>query len=177
MSDPYIGEIRLFAFPRIPTNWALCDGSLIAIGQNEALYTLIGTTYGGDGVNNFALPDLRGRVPIDQGAGGGLTPRVMGQYAGEENHTLTSNEMASHSHSLVATSNTGNSPTPSLSVHLAAISVSTEKMYTPQGNVTSYETMANSVTLSGNSLPHNNIMPTLTSSYCICLYGIYPTPS
>ena len=174
MSDQFIGEIRLFGFPRIPDGWVACDGTLLSIGNYETLYALIGTTYGGDGVNTFGLPDLRGRVPLSQGNGAGLTSRVLGQVFGEASHTLMSTEMPSHGHALVSTTNAGTTATPAQNVHLAA-SNTTGKVYAPQADVTSYNVMAPSLTQTGNNLPHDNMMPTLTCNFCIAYEGIYPS--
>src|SRR5262249_31052519 len=100
MSDPFLGEIRLFGFSRIPTGWVACNGQSLPIAQNDALYAVIGTTYGGDGQTNFNVPDLRGRVPIGQGTGQGLPTYILGQASGEEQHTLIAAEMPTHSHAL-----------------------------------------------------------------------------
>ena len=177
MSDPFTGEIRLFGFRRVPTNWVACDGSLLPISQYEVLYTLLGTVFGGDGITTFGVPDLRGRVPIAQGNGTGLTPRVLGQIGGEDSHTLQNTEMPSHSHALVSTTNTGSTATPGVGVHLATTSVSTGVVYAPQANVTGYAVLAPSVGTAGNSLAHDNMMPTLTGNYCICANGVFPPPS
>lgn len=175
MVTPYIGEIRLFGFGRIPTDWAPCNGQLMAISQNEALFTLIGTTYGGDGISTFGLPDLRGRVPISLGQGPGLSSYVIGQAAGQDQITLLSSQMPAHSHSLMATANLGTTATPGPGVHLAATTSGT--MYAPQANVTTMAVMAPvSVAATGNTQPHDNIMPTLVANYCIALYGIFPSP-
>lgn len=175
MVTPYIGEIRLFGFGRIPTDWAACNGQLLPISEYEALFTLIGTIYGGDGQTTFAVPDLRGRVPISLGQGPGLSNYVLGQRAGQDEVTLTSTQMPSHSHSLMATANPGTTATPGTGVHLAATTNGT--MYAPQANITSMTVMAPiSVTVAGDGMPHDNIMPTLVANYCIALYGIFPTP-
>ena len=174
MSDPFVGEIRLFAFPRIPGGWLACDGSQRTISDYIPLYTLIGTTFGGDGQTSFNLPDLRGRVPISQGPGRGLTPRSLGEFGGEPNHTLLSGEMPSHSHALISTSDAGTTVTPSDSVHLATATPNTAKLYAPAPDVATFSVLAPCVSLAGNSLPHNNMMPTLTGNYCICWNGVYP---
>lgn len=176
MSDQFIGEIRLFSFPRIPDGWLACNGSLQSIAVYQALYALIGTTYGGDGAQTFGLPDLRGRVPLSQGNGPNLSPRAMGQSFGEPTHTLLSTEMPSHSHALLSTSNAGTTATPSPSVHLATSNVATKPLYAPQAGVSSYAVMAPSLTNSGNSVAHDNMMPTLTGNFCIAYEGNYPTP-
>jgi microcystin-dependent protein len=177
MSDQFIGEIRLFGFPRIPDGWLACNGTLQSIANFDVLYSLIGTTYGGDGVTTFGIPDLRGRVPLSQGTGLNLTPRVMGQSFGEPTHTLRSTEMPSHSHALLSTTRPGTTATPAQSVHLATSSTSSKPLYAPQAGVSSYNVMApSSLNQTGNGLPHDNMMPTLTCNYCIAYYGIYPSP-
>ncbi|MEG1117467.1 MAG: tail fiber protein, partial [Janthinobacterium sp.] len=112
MSTPYVGEIRLFSFPRIPTGWFACDGSLKPISEYEVLYILLGTTYGGDGVNTFGVPDLRGQVPLHQGTGPGLTPRVMGQKGGSETVTLLQTQLPAHTHVVSALSSLATVNTP-----------------------------------------------------------------
>lgn len=176
MAYPFIGEIRLFGFRRIPASWAACDGSLLQISGNETLYTLLGTTFGGDGVTTFGVPDLRGRVPISQGNGGGLTPRALGEVGGEDSHTLQSMEMPSHSHALISTSDVGSTATPGVGVHLATTNISSDVVYAPQANVTSYAVLATSVGTAGNSQAHDNMMPSLTGNYCICTDGVFPSP-
>ena len=175
MAQPYIGEIRLLAFFRVPDNWLACDGSLLSIAQFSTLFSLIGTTYGGDGENTFAVPDLRGRVPISQGNGSQLTPRVLGQNAGEVSHTLQQNEMPSHGHGITSTTNVGTTATPGQTLHLATTNISTDKLYAPQADVSSYITMSSqSVAAGGGSVAHNNMMPTLVGNFCICAFGIFP---
>jgi microcystin-dependent protein len=176
MANPFVGEIRLFGFPRIPTGWFACDGSLQSIAQYEVLYTLIGTTFGGDGINTFGLPDLRGRIPISQGNGtGGLTPRVLGEVGGEPEHQLLIAEIPSHSHPLTSTTNVGSTATPSNTVHLATVSPNTARLYAPASSVTTSSVMAPCVNSAGNSLPHPNMMPTLTGNFCICWAGVFPS--
>jgi microcystin-dependent protein len=173
MSDQFVGEIRLFGFPRIPTGWMACSGQTLPINQYTPLFAIIGTTYGGDGVSTFNLPDLRGRVPIGQGQGAGLPVYVIGQRAGEENHTLINNELPSHSHTLTSSTDTANSAAPATNVHLAT--ASTGNLYAPAANVATYELMAQCVAPAGQSLPHNNMMPTLVGNYCIAYEGIFPS--
>ncbi|RAI37531.1 phage tail protein [Rhodoplanes roseus] len=176
MSDPFIGEIRLFGFPRVPEGWLACDGSAVPISQYDALYAVIGTTYGGDGISVFNVPNLCGRVPLSQGTGRGLTPRVLGEIGGAEQHSLIDQEMPSHSHALLSTTNAGTTATPGPQVHLAAASIASAKLYAPQADVPSYDVMAPSVGRAGDGLPHDNMMPTLTCSYCICWSGVFPSP-
>jgi microcystin-dependent protein len=177
MSDPFVGEIRLFGFPRIPTGWVACDGAALPISEYDVLYTLIATTYGGDGVTTFCVPDLRGRVPLSQGTGRGLTTRVLGEPGGEERHTLTSNEMPGHGHALLSSTNVGTTATPGTEVHLATSSIAATQPYAPLANVTGYNVMASSIGITGDNLSHDNMMPTLTGNYCICTSGVFPQQS
>lgn len=172
MSDPFVGEIRLFGFPRVPDGWLACNGQIISIANYDVLYSLIGTAYGGDGLQTFGLPDLRGRVPISSGQGTGLPNYVIGQPAGEEQHTLRDLEMPSHSHALVSSTDTANVSVPAPNVHLATASTGT--LYAPSANAPPYAVMAPSVGLTGNNLAHNNMMPTLVGNFCIAYNGVYP---
>jgi microcystin-dependent protein len=170
--DPFIGEIRLFGFPRVPDGWLACIGQAVPISQYDVLYAVIGTTYGGDGVQTFNLPDLRGRVPIGQGAGPGLPAYAIGQLAGEELHTLVETEMPTHSHALLSSTATATTATPALTVHLATSS--SGNLYAPVMNAAPYATMAACVTTAGKSIGHNNMMPTVVANYCISTVGIFP---
>ena len=174
MSDQYVGEIRLFAFPRVPDGWLPCNGQPLSISQYQVLYTIIGTTYGGDGVQTFNAPDLRGRVPLHQGQGQNLPVYVLGQNGGEDAHSLNNNEIPSHSHALVSSTQTANSATPAMNVHLAT--ASSGNLYAPTANAAPYTTMAPCVQITGSSVPHNNIMPTVVANYCIAWEGVYPSP-
>ncbi|GAB2174865.1 phage tail protein [Dongia sp. agr-C8] len=176
MADQFIGEIRLFAFPRVPIGWAACDGSLLGIAQYQALYSLLGTTYGGDGVTTFALPDLRGRVPIHSGKSNQGNIYVLGQLAGEEAHSLTGQELAAHSHALLSSSIPGTTETPGPTVHLATSSVDAKTLYAPPASIAGYDTMADCVKPDGLGQPHDNMMPTLIMSFCIATEGIFPSP-
>lgn len=172
MSDPYVGEIRLFAGNFAPVGWALCQGQLVAIAENDVLYSLIGTTYGGDGQNTFALPDLRGRVPVHQGQGPGLSQRTMGQTGGTETVTLQSGQTPAHSHPALASTATASLGAPGGNL-LAATTGST------YGTGPATTPMASGAITSawGNPQPHENMAPTLTVNYIISLYGIYPSPT
>jgi microcystin-dependent protein len=174
MSDPYIGEIRLFAFPRVPNGWLACNGQSVPISQYETLYAVIGTAYGGDGQSSFNLPDLQGRVAIGQGQGTGLPNFTLGQPGGEEAHTLIEPEMPVHSHALMSSTATADTVTPGPTLHLATASAGT--LYAPAANIPSYDRMAACVATAGNSVPHDNMMPTVTCNYCICWAGIFPSP-
>ncbi|MEZ5706976.1 MAG: tail fiber protein [Burkholderiaceae bacterium] len=173
MSTPYIGEIRMFGFGRTPTGWQACDGSLLPIAQFDALFALIGTTYGGDGQNTFALPDLRGRLPIHQGQGPGLSNYAMGQKSGTENVTLLANQMPAHTHTMIATTGASTSPTPGSSLLPGA--VSGDVFYaTDLTGATPAPMSAQSTSVSGGSHAHENTMPTLTVQYCIATAGLFP---
>lgn len=165
MGDPYISEIRLFSCAYPPKGWALCNGQLLPINQNQALFSLLGTTYGGDGRTNFALPDLRGRVPVHVGAG-----NTLGQRFGEENHTLSPNELPAHTHMLAATTATATTGNPGPSVMLAT-SIGSPGYGQPTELVAMAPAALGSV---GGSQPHPNMQPNLCVSFCIALVGIYP---
>jgi microcystin-dependent protein len=175
MSDQFIGEIRLFAFPRVPDGWLPCNGQALPISEFQTLYTLIGTTYGGDGVQTFNAPDLRGRVPICQGQGTSRPSYQIGQIAGEDSHTLIDNEMPRHSHALMSSTSTATTATPGPTVHLAT--ASSGYLYAPAANAAPYGTMATCVVAAGNSVSHSNIMPTIVANYCIAFSGIFPSGS
>ena len=169
MSTPYIGEIRMFGFGRTPNGWQACDGSLLPIAQFDALFALIGTTYGGDGQTVFAVPDLRGRVPIHQGQGPGLSSYVIGQQAGNETATLTTAQMPAHTHTLPVSSAAATSPSPAGGV-LAADSA--DPVYESGGSVLM---SASAAGVAGGSQPHENCMPTLTVQFAIATFGIFPS--
>ena len=174
MSAPFVGEIRLFAFPRIPNGWLACDGSLQSISNYEVLYTLLGTTYGGNGVSTFGLPDLRGQLPVHQGTGQGLTPRLLGQAGGSETITLQTNNLPAHTHPYVATLAAASAKAPSTTVELGALN--SDQMYTTDiTGLRSLLTSSQAVTATGGGAPHENTMPTLTVSFCIAWAGIYPS--
>jgi microcystin-dependent protein len=167
MSAPYIGEIRMFAGNFAPVDWALCNGQIMAIDQNAALFQLIGTTYGGDGQTNFALPNLQGRIPIHQGDAGGFAYTI-GQSAGAESVTLNVNQIPSHTHTLPSSSVAGTSSSPAASIPAAWGS----NQYVTDG---ARVTMAAAVGSSGSSLPHDNMGPYLVVNFIIALFGIFPS--
>lgn len=176
MSSPFVGEIRLFGFSRIPSEWLACDGTLLPISEYEVLFSLLGTTYGGDGQNSFALPDLRGRVPVHQGTGAGLSPRVMGQASGSEQTTLMSTQLPVHTHTLQVTASNASATVPAGNVQPGALA--TDVMYTTDmTGATPTQLGSASITPSGGNQPHDNLMPTQTVSYCIAWAGIYPSHS
>lgn len=174
MSQPFVGEIRLFGFGRVPNGWFACDGSLKSIAEYEVLYVLIGTTYGGDGVSTFAVPDLRGQVPIDQGHGPGLGTYVLGQAGGSESVTLTQQQMPAHGHTLLATPLTASATQVGTGVELGGLNG--DLMYVTDTSGSTPITMnPASLTPSGGNQPHDNLMPTLTVQFCIAWAGIYPS--
>jgi microcystin-dependent protein len=168
MAQPYVGEIRMFGGNFAPAGWMFCEGQLLPISENDALFTLLGTTYGGDGQETFALPDLRGRVPIHQGNG-----FILGETGGAEEITLTVNQMAAHTHPLLASTNTGTASnaqgndvcsSPSLLLYIEGQSPDTNLNQSIVGMV-------------GGSQPHTNFQPYLCVDFIISLYGIYPSPT
>lgn len=166
MAEPFLAEIRLMSFVFAPQSWALCNGQLLPINQNQALFALLGTTYGGNGQTNFALPDLRGRVPIHVGGG-----HTLGELAGEQAHTLTQAELPSHTHLVNASSSaTGGSATANGNVLGAGNNV-----YRSSGELTTLN--AATVANAGGSQAHLNMQPFLTLSFCIALQGIFPSTS
>ncbi|MGE5396789.1 MAG: phage tail protein [Chitinophagales bacterium] len=168
MSDPYLGEIRMFAGNYAPLDWALCNGQLLNISQYSALFSLIGTYYGGDGTTTFALPDLRGRVPVGQGQGPGLTNRTMGQMDGAETVTLTVSNLPTHSHAVMVNNSAGTLSSPSDAVW--ASNVSQYSTASPDGQMSSA-----AITSSGSSTAHENMMPSFCINFVICLNGIFPS--
>ncbi len=172
--EPFIGEIRLFGFNFAPRGWAFCNGQLLSIAQNTALFSLIGTYYGGNGQTTFALPNLQGRVPIHQGQGPGLTPRTIGEMAGTEVVTLIQTEIPMHNHLIHTASAAGNSRIPNGKV-LAKEAAGQTAVYAdgPMDSALNPQ----SVSIAGGSQPHNNMPPFLVINYCIALEGIYPSRS
>jgi len=175
MSEPYIGEIRMFAGNFAPLGWEFCHGQIMPIAEYDTLFMLIGTTYGGDGQNTFALPDLRGRVPVHSGgsAGPGLTQRVLGEHGGVETVTLTQNQLPMHTHAVVASTDTTASTydaTTGVPGTVAATNV-----YGPVG--TPGPMTANSIGPAGGNQPHANMAPYLSLNFIISMFGIYPQQS
>ena len=169
MSSPYVGEIRMFGGNFNPNGWAMCDGSLLPISENETLFNLIGTTYGGDGQSTFALPNLNGRVPIHQGAVSGTTFTI-GEAAGTETVTLSTNQIPIHTHPLLASSDPATTLNPQNNV-LSATATATPYFNIPPGAALSPQ----AITPMGGSQPHENMQPYLCISYIISLFGIYPS--
>jgi microcystin-dependent protein len=174
MSQPHIGEIRMFAGNFAPSDWALCDGRLLPISEFDALFSLIGTTYGGDGEETFALPDLRGRVPVHLSQGQRTPNPVLGQKGGAETVTLTPANLSTHNHTLMATTAAA-SATSSVGGSLTGTSANTTKLY---GSTAGGGAMATQALLpAGSNQPHNNMAPSLGINYIISLFGVYPSPA
>ena len=172
MSEPFIAEIRIFAGNFAPRGWAFCNGQLLPISQNTALFSLIGTTYGGDGRTTTALPNLEGRAPMHPGRGPGLTDRRLGQRGGVEMVTLTEAQMPSHQHSVEADQTPANLTNPIGNFAARGRGVG---VYTSTNNPVPME--ANAITNTGGSQAHNNMQPYLTINFIIALVGLYPSRS
>ncbi len=170
MSEPFVGEIRMFAGNFAPRGWAFCDGQLLAVSQNDALFSLLGTIYGGDGRTTFGLPDVRGRVPLHQGTGPGLSSRRLGSKGGSESVTLTTNQLASHSHDFMANTAmaTGENPEGRVVAQGAGVN-----FYRDESQSTSMA--PDMIAHTGGSLSHINLMPTLCIHFIIALFGIFPS--
>jgi microcystin-dependent protein len=168
MSTPFIGEVRIFSFDFAPRGWAQCNGQLLAINTNQALFSILGTTYGGNGQTTFALPDLRGRAPNHWGQGPGLSNYTLGQRAGEEAHTLINNEVPAHTHAVAASSGTADVTSPA-------------NAFWADGGVTAYSATptaalsGGALSTVGQSTPHENRSPYLALNFCIALVGVFPS--
>ena len=168
MAEPFLSEIRIMSFGFAPKGWAMCNGQLLPINQNQALFSLLGTTFGGDGRVNFALPDLRGNVPIHVGNG-----HTLGEKGGSQSVTLNTQQLPTHVHSLNATSSAGNQIIPGAA--LLGTSAATDPIY---GNASSLVAMdPTSISNVGGSQAHLNMQPFLTLTFCIALQGIFPSPT
>ena len=180
MSDQFVAEIRMFGGNFAPVGWALCDGQLMPISQNTALFSLLGTTYGGDGKSTFALPDLQGMAPMHAGQGPGLSLRDLGETAGEESVILIQNEMPQHSHAVQGTATNASSNDPASNVYASGHWVQGTK----KGAMKAYTTgvtgstvvpmNVSAMSIAGGSQPHNNMMPYLVLTFIIALQGIFP---
>ena len=173
MSEPFVREIRMFAGNFAPRGWAFCDGQLLAVSQNDALFSLLGTIYGGDGRTTFGLPDMRGRLPIHAGHGPGLSERRLGAKAGQEHVTLTVNQLPSHTHTMQAATEIGTAATPQSNV-LARVTAGnpyfSSAAVAPTANMA-----AASIASTGGSQSHTNLLPYLCVHFIIALFGIYPS--
>jgi microcystin-dependent protein len=171
MSDQFLAEIRIFPFNFAPTGWAMCDGQLMPISQNTALFALLGTVYGGDGKSTFALPNMQGNAPMQPGQGQGLSLRDLGEMSGTENVTLLVSEIPMHTHTLSTSSEPGDNNVPSPNMALA---VSAGAFAYVSGSPPLAAMAPQALPPAGGGLPHNNMQPYLTLSFCIALQGIFP---
>lgn len=169
MADPFVAEIRIFPFNFAPRGWAWCDGQLMPLSQNTALFSLLGTTYGGDGKSNFALPDLQGRAPMHPGQGPGLSLHDLGEAGGSETVTLLESEIPSHSHNLRVSAQ--DATTRIVTGQLPATSLGLSLYGSTPGNTT---LNPSALTPGGGDQPHNNLQPYLTLYFCIALQGVFP---
>jgi microcystin-dependent protein len=173
MSEPFVGQIQIFGFNFAPQGWALCEGQLLSISQNTALFSILGTTYGGDGKTTFGLPNLQGRVPLQRGQGPGLTLRNLGDMGGEEFVTLLDNQMPGHTHPANCNNAVGTSYDPAGQVWSQDAGGNQE--YGPMASAGQMSPKA--ILPAGGGQPHNNLQPYLVLNYCIALQGIYPPRS
>ena len=181
MADPFLGEIRIFPFNFAPIGWALCSGQIVSISQYSALFSLLGTNYGGNGTSNFGLPNFQGAVPINQGTGPGLSPYTVGQSGGAINVTLLQGQIAAHTHLVNADQNEAISGAPDGNIYMRGHWANGTLS---QGGVSIYSTLAPGDTLStlnpaalgyaGGTQPHNNMMPYMALNFCIAMTGIFP---
>lgn len=180
MSNPFLAEIRIFAGNFAPVGWAQCSGQLLPISQNTALFSLLGTTYGGDGRSNFALPNLQGAAPMQAGQGPGLSLRDLGETGGEQTVTLTQSEMPSHTHSFNCATDRGTT-TAAANNYLAAGAAGPpnreDKAFLYSKNAANAQMSASALSISGSNVPHNNMMPYLVITFIIALQGVYPPRS
>jgi microcystin-dependent protein len=169
MAQPYIGEIRMFAGSFAPAGWAFCDGQLMPISENDALFVVLGTTYGGDGQETFALPNLQSRIPIHAGTGPGGVTRIIGEMGGAESVTLTTQTIPVHNHAFLASTATGTQNSPAGEVLASGSSV---LIYRPQAP--NQPMAAQTINPTGGSQPHDNMVPFLCISFIISLFGLFP---
>lgn len=177
MSNPFVGEIRMFGGNFPPNGWMFCEGQLLPISENDVLFNLIGTTYGGDGQETFGLPDLRGRLPVHAGTGSGLSTRTLGETGGTESVTLTVQQIPIHNHPALCVSGAGGQASPAN--NMWAGTQSGVQAYADPANAQGAEVPMNAQNITGNggSQPHDNFAPYLVVSFIISLFGIYPPPS
>jgi microcystin-dependent protein len=170
--DPFVAEVRIFPLNFAPKAWAFCEGQLLPLSQNTALFSLLGTMYGGDGKSTFALPDMQGSCCVQSGQGSGLSPRFMGEQAGSAAVTLLQSEMPAHTHTLQGALNLSTTSLPNPNVALAKGTGGSSYKLNPFGTTAAMAPEA--LGINGGSQPHNNMMPYLTLNFCIALQGVYP---
>ncbi len=171
MADPFVAEIRIFAFNFAPTGWAFCDGQILPISQNTALFSLLGTTYGGNGQSTFALPNMQGNAPMHPGQGPGLSLHDLGETGGSQFVTLLEAEMPSHSHGLMSLPAVGDAQSPQANTFAR---VTGAQPYLAPASAPLVPMAFQAIGIAGGSLPHNNMMPFLTLNFCIALQGVFP---
>ncbi|MCA6125556.1 phage tail protein [Bradyrhizobium sp. WSM 1704] len=172
MADPFVAEIRIFGFNFPPKGWAFCDGQLLPISQNTALFSLLGTTYGGDGKSTFGLPNMQGSAPMQPGQGPGLSLYDLGQSGGSDNVTLLQTEIPNHTHQMFATVENGTQGTLTTNITLATSM--NGKLFQTATSTNLAAMSVSALTTAGGSLPHNNMQPYLTLNFCIALQGVFP---
>lgn len=172
MADPFVAEIRIFPFNFAPRGWAFCDGQLLPLAQNTALFSLLGTTYGGNGKSNFALPDLQGRAPMQPGQGPGLSLHDLGESGGSETVALLESEIPSHAHTMRASNDAANSNQPAGALVARPFGRGNNIFNTANASLVAMSDQA--LARVGGDAPHNNMMPYLTLSFCIALQGVFP---
>jgi microcystin-dependent protein len=176
MANPYLGEIRMFGFNFAPHGFAFCNGQLLSISENTALFALLGTFYGGNGTSTFALPNFQSRIPIHQGQGSGLSQYVIGQFGGVENVTLSVTQTASHTHLVYADGDVGSNNTPNPSGNGLATFGTGSNIYATAAGIKKVVTMnPEMIASAGGGQPHTNIQPYLVVNFCIALQGIFPS--
>jgi microcystin-dependent protein len=174
MSDPFVAEIRIFPFNFAPKGWAFCNGQLLPLSQNTALFSLLGTVYGGDGKSTFALPNLQGSVPLHPGQGPGLSLYDLGEQGGSDTVTVLDSEMPAHTHTLMAQGAPADTNVP---VNFSIARVTGATPYLPPAGAPLTPMAFQALPTAGSSLPHNNMMPYLTLNFCIALQGVFPPRS
>lgn len=178
MADPFIGEIRAFAFDFAPKNWAICAGQIMPIQQNTALFSILGVQFGGNGTTNFGLPNLQGSAPMGTGMGPGLTQRTIGEVAGTQSVTLSQNEMPIHSHTITAQARAADKLDPAgnyLAQGIRGTPPRTSSVPTYAGGALNIPLATGTLAPSGGAQAHSNMQPYLALNFCICLFGAYPT--
>jgi microcystin-dependent protein len=170
--DPFVAEIRIFPFNFAPKGWAFCDGQILPLSQNTALFSLLGTTYGGDGKSNFALPNMQGNAPMHPGQGPGLSLHDLGETGGSETVSLLESEIPSHSHSLMCLAAPANRTAPGGNSFAKASGTAPYVTGSPTPSLVNFSD--NAVAPAGGDQPHNNMQPYLTLNFCIALQGVYP---
>ena len=172
MADPFVAEIRIFPFNFAPRGWAFCDGQILPISQNTALFSLLGTTYGGNGQTTFALPNLQGKSAMHPGQGPGLSLHDLGETGGSETVTLLTSEIPAHSHTLRANNSDGTLPVPTNNVSSGP--GADRDLFWYKNGTPNPQMNATALNVTGGNLPHNNLMPYLTMNFCIALQGVFP---